>query len=58
MQEQIVIPENVNKGYLARCLWPDLNPKSARAKFHNKLKNECRLKFSDEEIKKIKELLK
>ena len=56
--QQIEIPSNVNKGYLARMLWPNLNPKSARAKFHNKLKQDCRMRFSEEEIKKIKDLLK
>lgn len=55
---QIEIPDNINKGYLARMLWPKMNEKSARAKFHNKLNNECRLKFSELELEKIKELLK
>lgn len=56
--QQIEIPDNVNKGYLARMLWPKLDQKSARAKFHNKLKQDCRMKFSDDELKKLKELLK
>lgn len=55
---QIEIPQNINKGWLARSLWPELDPKSARAKFHNKLKNDCRMKFSELELEKIKELLK
>jgi len=55
---QIEIPENINKGWLARNLWPEMKKESARAKFHNKLKNECRMRFLDDEIKKIKELLK
>ncbi len=58
MQEQITIPSYVNKADVARHLWPEMNEKSAIAKFHNKLKNECRLKFSDVELEKIKNYLK
>lgn len=56
--QQIDIPANVNKGYLARCLWPNMKPESARAKFHNKLKQDCRMKFSDAELEQLKKLLK
>lgn len=55
---QIEIPKNINKGYLARQLWPKMNEKSARAKFHNKLNNWCRMRFSDDELNQLKELLK
>ncbi len=55
---QIVIPNHINKGWLARTLWPDMKPQSARAKFHNKYNNECRMRFSDDEIKKIQDLIK
>jgi hypothetical protein len=56
--QQIEIPEHVNKGFLARSLYPEMKEKSARAKFHNKLNGWCRMKFSEAEIKKIKEMLK
>jgi len=55
---QIEIPKHINKSELARLLYPDNNEKTAVAKFHNKLNNECRMKFSEAEIKKIKEMLK
>lgn len=56
--QQIEIPTHVNKSEIARQLWPNMRKESAAAKFHNKLNNECRMKFSDEELKKIKDLLK
>lgn len=56
--QQIEIPEYVNKGFLAKELWPNQNPKSRVAKFHNKLNGLYRMKFSEDELKKIKELLK
>ena len=55
---QIEIPKHVNKAEIAVSLWPLMKRKSASAKFYNKLYEECRMKFSDDEIKKIKELLK
>lgn len=55
---QIEIPKNINKGWLARTMWPNMKPESARAKFHNKLNNWCRMRFTEAEIKIIEDLLK
>lgn len=56
--QQIEIPPHVNKGYLAAQLWPNQPVKSRIAKFHNKLNQLYRMKFSEDELKKIKDLLK
>lgn len=56
--QQIEIPPHVNKGYLAAQLWPNQNKKSRVAKFHNKLNQLYRMKFTDDELKIIEDLLK
>ncbi len=47
-----------NKAWIARQLYPNLSAKSAKAKFHNKLNELCYTKLTDDEVKKIKELIK
>lgn len=56
--QQIAIPEHFNKSAIARKLYPKLSDAVAAAKFHNKLNGECRMRFSELELQKIKEIIK
>lgn len=55
---QIEIPSHVNKAALAKQLWPELSRQVRTAKFHNKLNNWCRMRFTEPELEKIKNILK
>lgn len=55
---QIEIPNHVNKAAIAKALWPNEKRESRTAKFHNKLNNWCRMRFTDDELERIKIILK
>lgn len=55
---QIQIPKYFNKSEIAHTLYPNLSRSVAAAKLHNKINGECRAKLTQEEINKIKEIIK
>lgn len=47
-----------NNAWIARELYPNMSPKSAKAKLHNKINELCYTRLTEDEIKKIENILK
>ena len=52
------IPKHIKKSVIAKELYPHLSPRVATAKLHNKMNSVGYAKLTDDEIKRIEEIIK